>query len=101
MADEKQMDEKGTPQKSKSRSARLGDRVFLWVKEGGELKPRPAWLTDYSEFSQRFSLVIITPQGALLPYQLMPFSPKPAEFHWTFEDQAKPLPVVAATPEPQ
>lgn len=80
-------------QKVKSRSVRLGDRVFLWKQEGDNLIPQPAWLLDYSDFSKKFSLVALVQPGVWLTYPLVPWSAKPAAFHWTFEDQVKPIPV--------
>jgi len=74
-----------------ARYARLGDRVFLWVEEGGKLTPRPAFLTDRSEFSGLWSLNIMTPQGAMIPYPAMPWGEEPKAFHWTFDDFVEPV----------
>lgn len=73
------------------RSVRLGDRVFLWAEEGGELVPRPAMIVGYYAPSKIWALVVYTPQGNALPYADMPYSPTPKPFHWTLEDQVEPV----------
>lgn len=87
---------RNSQQPKTARYARLGDRVFLWTEEGGKLNPRPAFLADRSDFSGMWSLNVMTPQGAMIPYPSMPYSDEPKAFHWSFEDFVEPVPVVPA-----
>lgn len=87
---------KNSQTSSNSRSVRLGDRVFFWMPEGGELKPRVAFLSEYSEFSNLWSVLMVS-GGILIPYPGVNYSEKPAAFAWTFEDQVEPI-IVKANP---
>lgn len=81
-------------QKNKSsRSARLGDRVFLWVEEAGELKPRVAFLHDYSATLKLWSLSVLMTGGVMIPYPGIPWSETPKSFHWTLADQVPAVPL--------